>query len=332
MSSRAVRSRFSQSALVALGFCIACGGSSTTEPGPGQNPSTTHPGGTVSSTLTLAGRPHGVAIASTGRFCVSQIDAAAVTCGMLTATDVTLLGPITVGSQPAHVALSADGNQAYTANQSGNSMSIVNVATSSSLATLPLPSDGFNVLADPGSSRVYVTTSSGLLQVVDAGTRTIVNQVPVGAASNGLALDRAAGILYVSSISANTVVAVNTNTNAVTRTYTVSAMPQRIALSADGKKLFVATESTGLEILDVTSGTRSAVSGVDPQAVGLALSPDGKVVYVTNPPRGKLQIVDVATLQVTTIGSLSSPRNVAFGLAGAVAVVTGEGGKVYVIR
>jgi YVTN family beta-propeller protein len=74
------------------------------------------------------------------------------------------------------------------------------------------------------------------------------------------------------------------------------------------------------------------VPGVDPQAVGLALSPDGKVVYVTNPPRGKLQIVDVATLQVTTLAGLASPRNVAFGLSGAAAIVTGEGNTVYVIR
>jgi YVTN family beta-propeller protein len=319
-------------AILALLFSVACGGAEPTEPGSGQ-PSNTHPAtGTIASTLTLTGRPHGVAIASSGRFCVSQIDAASVTCGMLTASDVTLLGPILVDLQPAHVALSADGNQAYTANQFGRSLSIVNLGTSAVAATLQLPSEGFNVLADPGSSRVYVTTSTGSLQVVDGGTRTILSQVATGPASNGLALDRAAGILYVSSITAGTIAAVNTTTNAVVRIYTVNAKPQRIALSSDGRKLFIANETSGLEILDVTSGARSTVAGVDPGAVGLALAPDGKVVYLTNPPAGKVQIVDVATLQVTTISGLSSPRNVAFGLSGAAAVVTGEGNKVYVIR
>jgi len=116
------------------------------------------------------------------------------------------------------------------------------------------------------------------------------------------------------------------------RIYPVSAMPQRIALSEDGKKLFVANESNGLDILNLTTGERLTVAGVDPQAVGLALAPDGLVVYVTNPPRGKVQIVDIATLQVTTIQGLLSPRNVAFGLSGAAALVTGEGNRVYVIR
>jgi YVTN family beta-propeller protein len=314
----------------ALAFLLTLGCHDATGP----SESGTHPAGTIASTLAIAGRPHGVAIASNGRFCVSQIDLASVTCGILTATSATLDPAVAVGQTPAHVALSSDGSRAYTANQYGSSASVVDVTTStpSLLATISLPSEGFNVLADPRGTRVYVTTSSGMLQVIDPGTRTVVAQVPVGAASNGLALDRAAGILYVSSISAGTVTAVNTATNTVKKTYTVSPNPQRIALSADGKTLYVANESVGLDILDVTTGSRTSVTGVDPQAVGLALAPDGKVVYVTNPPRGELQIVNLATQQVATLSGLASPRNVAFGLSGAAALVTGEGNTLYVIR
>lgn len=317
----------------ALAFLSMLGCGDSTGPGPG-SATGTHPAGSIASTLSITGRPHGVAIASNGRFCVSQIDANSITCGMLTTSAATVQSTATVDLTPAHVALSADGSRAYTANQYGSSSSVVDVSTSTPavLATVPLISQGFNILADPSGSRVYVTTSSGALQVMDAGTRTIIAQVATGPASNGLALDRAAGILYVSSITAGTVAAVNTATNTVARTYTVSAKPQRIALSADGKTLYVANESSGLDILDVATGTRSPVTGVDPGAVGLALSPDGKVVYVTNPPAGKLQIVDLATRQVTTLSGLNSPRNVAFGLSGAAALVTGEGNTVYVIR
>ena len=302
--------------------------------GPGSGASATHPAGVIAATLSLPGRPHGVAIAANGRFCVSQIDAGSITCGMLTSSGTTLETPVAVGQTPAHVALSADATRAYTANQYASTASVVDVSTStpSLLATVPLISEGFNVLADPGGSRVYVTTGSGALQVMDAGTRTIVAQVATGPNSNGVALDRTAGILYVSSITAGTVAAVSTATNTVTKAYTVSAAPQRIALSADGKTLYVANESSGLDIVDVATGTRSAVAGVDPQAVGLALAPDGKVVYVTNPPRGKVQIVDVATGQVTTLTGFDRPRNVAFGLSGAVALVTDEANKLYVIR
>jgi DNA-binding beta-propeller fold protein YncE len=323
-----VRSSGPLASAFALLLVLGCGDS--TGPGPGG----THPAGTITSTFSLLGRPHGVAIASNGRFCVSQIDADSITCGTLTTSGITLESPVAVGQTPAHVALSADGGRAYTANQSGNSSSVVDLTASppNVLATVPLISAGFNVLADPTGTRVYVTTASGALQVMDAGTKTIIAQVATGPFSNGLALDRAAGILYVSSINAGTVTAVNTATNTVARTYTVSAMPQRIALSADGKTLYVANESNGLDILNVATGARTAVTGVDPEAVGLALAPDEKVVYVTNPPRGKVQIVNLATKQVTTLSGLASPRNVAFGLSGAAALVTGEGNTLYVIR
>jgi YVTN family beta-propeller protein len=318
--------------VAALGVLLALGCEGGAPAGPQPETGTTHPAGTIASTLTLPGRPHGVAIASTGRFCVSLIDGGSVSCGMLSAGPTTMGASTQVGLAPAHVALSADGSRAYTANQYGNSLSIVDVTTSALLATVPLTSGGFNVLADPSSSRVYVTTSSGELHVVDADARSVVARVQLGAASNGLALDRTAGLLYVSSISAGTVSVVSTASNTVIKTHTVSPMPQRIALSPDGKSLFVATESTGLEILNVTTGARVTVTGVSTGAVGLALSPDGKVVYVTNPPRGELQIVDVASRNVTTLSGLASPRNVAFGLSGAAALVTGEGNVVYTIR
>ncbi len=314
---------------VAILMALGCGNST------GPSASTTHPAGNVAAELTLIGGPHGVAIASNGRFCVSQIAASSVTCGTLTAASATLdTAAVTVGQTPAHVALSADGSRAYTANQTGSSASVVDLTTArpTLLTTVTLPAEGFNVLADPSGSRVYFTTRTGALQVMDAGTKTLIAQVATGPASNGLALDRTNGILYVSSITAGTVAAVNTSTNAVTRVYTVSAQPQRIALSADAKTLYVANESVGLDIVDVASGARVSVPGVDPGAVGLALSPDGKVVYVTNPPAGKVQIVDVATRNVTTLPGLGRPRNVAFGLSGAAALVTDEYGSVYVIR
>jgi YVTN family beta-propeller protein len=66
-------------------------------------------------------------------------------------------------------------------------------------------------------------------------------------------------------------------------------------------------------------------------AVGLALSPDGARLYVTNPPNGTLQIVDPASLAVMTLTGLGRPRNVAFNATGTTALVTNEFGKVIVI-
>jgi YVTN family beta-propeller protein len=144
---------------------------------------------------------------------------------------------------------------------------------------------------------------------------------------------RPAGRLYVSSISADQVTAIDMATDQIVRTYPVSGGPQRIAVHGAGDELYIASQAVGLEVLDLTTGTHTAVAGVGAGGVGLALSPDEQQLYVTRPPSGELIIVDRASRQVVkTLDGLSSPRNVAFTADGRVALVTGEGNVVYFIR
>ena len=284
--------------------------------------------------LSLGGRPHGVAVAANGVFYVSQIDGHAVTKGIVDATTQSFVGTADVGAEtPAHVALDPNATRAYTANQFGHSVSVVDVATNSLVATIPLTDQGFNVLVSPDGTRVYVSTAEGHLYVIDTGTRQIIATVPVGVSANGLALNAQTKTLYVSSIASGSVTAIDLNTNTVSRTYTVSQGAQRIALSPNGSTLYIASESVGLEVLDLSTGARTTVPGVPGGTVGLALSPDGTRLILTFPPAGTIRFVDRATLTVTrTLGNMGSPRNVAFAANGTVAVVTDENGRVLFLR
>ena len=97
--------------------------------------------------------------------------------------------------------------------------------------------------------------------------------------------------------------------------------------------LYIASEAVGLETLDLAAGTRTTASGVGSGAVGLALSPDGEQLYVTNPPAGLVQIVNRATRAVVgTFNNVGRPRNVAFEPHGTAAIVTDENGRVIFIR
>src|SRR5690349_13872789 len=113
-------------------FLVACHHST----GPTHStPAAVHPAGVIASSIALSGRPHGVTVAPNDAFCVSRIDASSIACGTITvtgvapATDVNVVfGPvITVGATPAHVALDPSGQIAYTADQSGNTATIVEV-------------------------------------------------------------------------------------------------------------------------------------------------------------------------------------------------------------
>lgn len=297
-------------------------------------PAATHPAADFYVAYPVSGRPHGITIAPSGRFYVSQIDGNAVRRGAVDPNGESFAtSSVAVGTQPAHIAIDPQGLHAYTANQGGQSISVVDAEANALSATIPLTEQGFNVLVSPTEKRVYVTTAEGHLLVYDTETLQQLASIPVGGAANGIAFDGTNHKLYVSSIAAATIAAIDLSTNTVVRTYPVSGNPQRIALSPDGQELYIASEAVGLEILDLAAGTRTSVTGVTSGAVGLALSPDGEQIYVTNPPRGLVQIVTRATRQVfRNFGGLGSPRNVAFGAHGTVAVVTDESGYVVFVR
>jgi YVTN family beta-propeller protein len=291
-----------------------------------------HPAGTNIQALGIGGTPHGVSVAPNGVFCASQITMDAISCGVVTATGQSVNSTISVGAVPAHVAVNPAGTVAYTANQSSSSVSVVDLGTETVTATIDLSDGGFNLLVSPDGGRLYVTTASGTLHIIDTGTNGVLHTLPVGAAANGLAFDSVAGTLYASARDAGTVKAISAASETVQRTYFVSSMPQRIALSLDRARLYVANESSGLDAVDVVSGTPTTVNTVDPQAVGLAVSPDGLQLYVCNPPLGKVQVIDASSGALLRTIPFTRPRNVTFTRDGKVALITDETGYVMFVR
>ncbi len=316
-----------------LCFAVLLAGTACNSPSEPEVQELTHPTGERISTLSLSGRPHGVAVASNGVFYVSRIDADSVTRGVLTGTDQSFTGELGVGEAPAHIALDAQAGAAYTTNQYGNSVSIIDLATNALIGTVPLPSGGFNLLVSPDGRRVWASTAGGTLHAIDVATRQVAATLPVGAAANGVAYDARSGTLYISSILEATVTAVDVAEERVKRRYTVGAMPQRLALSPDGSELYIASERHGLEILTLGTGAVATVGAVPPGAVGLALTPDGAHLYVTHPRLGQVHVVDRATRQLVRVhDGMGSPRNVAFDEMGTTAIVTDETNLVHFIR
>ncbi len=63
------------------------------------------------------------------------------------------------------------------------------------ITTVPLASDGFNLLVSPDGRLVYVTTADGTLYVIDADTYAVVTTLYVGVAANGLAFSPDGAVL-----------------------------------------------------------------------------------------------------------------------------------------
>ena len=282
---------------------------------------------TVIATTSLPGSPYGVAVSAAGVIYAAQIGSNTLARGDLSTKSFT--GSVVVGSTPPHVVFNPAGTTAYATLQTGQGLAVVDVASNTLTTTVPLASDGFNLIVAPDGQRVYVTTADGTLYVVDAAADTVITTLAVGAAANGLAFSPDGSILYVSSRDAGTVVAVDVSTDAITQTFTPGGMPQRLAVAPDGSELYVANEPNGLDVSDVASGTVSSVS-FGTAGYGLGLTPDGTQLYVLLPQAGEVRVLNRATrAPVKTISVGGTPRNVVFASDGT-ALVANEQAIVFI--
>jgi YVTN family beta-propeller protein len=282
----------------------------------------------VLATVPVTGQPYGVAVSASGVIYAALIGSTALARGDLTSR--TFSSSVQVGSTPPHVVFNPAGTTAYATLQTGQGLAVVDVATNALVTTVPLSSDGFNLIVSPNGQRVYVTTADGTLYVIDASDNSVVTTVAVGVAANGLAFSPDGSVLYVSSRDAGTVVAIDPLTNAVTRTYSLGGMPQRLAVSPDGSELYVANETSGLNVVNVASGTVTSTS-FGTAAYGLGVTPDGGYLYVLLPTLGELRVLDRATrAPVKTLAVGGVPRNVVFAADGKTALVANEQAVVFV--
>src|SRR5271156_186087 len=100
--------------------------------------------------------------------------------------------------------------------------------------------------------------------------------------------------ILVSNEKDNTVTVLDGQTYAVIKTVPVGARPRGIALSKDGKTLYICTsDADHIEALDIDSlnVTRTLPSGPDPEL--FTLSPDGKILYVSNEDDNMVSVLDI---------------------------------------
>ena len=257
----------------------------------------------------------------------------------------------------------------YVANTSGNSVSVIDAATNTVTATIPLGA-GPGGVAVSRSGSVYVANWSGnSVWVIDAATNAVTATVPVGASPSGVAVSRS-GSVYVANNGGNTVSVIDVATNSVTATIPVGGGPGDVAASAWGSVYVVNAITNDLSVIDsVTnsvSGTIEVVAGVGNVATslssiyvannfakvsvidqalgmftatievgslpgGLAVSPSGSV-YVADTGGDRVSVIDGSTNSVTaTIGVGNSPKDVAVTPSGTVYVTNGASNTVSVI-
>jgi YVTN family beta-propeller protein len=165
------------------------------------------------------------------------------------------------------------------------------------------------------------------------------------ALGSGCAHDPPHGLVYASDEDGGAVLAIDPATATIVTRIPVGKRPRGLKLSHDGKWLYVALSgsprggpgvdeahlpppdrsSDGIGVVDLAAGRLVATlpSGQDPESFDL--SPDGKVLYVSNEETAEMTALDVSTRAIrgkVTVGH--EPEGVAVRPDGKVVFVTSE--------
>ncbi len=114
----------------------------------------------------------------------------------------------------------------YITNERDSTVSVLDTATNTVTATVPVGTGPIGVAVSPDGARVYVTLQgSNAVSVISAATNTVTATMPVGLGPIGVAVSPDGARVYVANGVSHAVMVISTATNAVTATVPVGHAP-----------------------------------------------------------------------------------------------------------
>jgi YVTN family beta-propeller protein len=251
-----------------------------------------------------------------------------------------VISTVPAGSTPYGIAVNPNGSKVYVTNFGtegfpGHTVSVIDMTTNTVTANVLVEKRGSGVAVNPDGKKVYVTNygnysdPGNTVSIIDTATNTITATIKVGKHPWGVAINPAGTKAYVTNLGSSTVSVINTSINTVTATVSLKdhIYPTEVVVNPTGTRLYVTNGNYNIvSVIDTASNAVIAEVNVGYYPVGVAVTPDGKKIYVAiasgNSFNG-ISVIDTATNKVTATVSVSSPDRVA---------VTPDGTKVYVVN
>ncbi|MDY9925130.1 YncE family protein [Methanosarcina sp.] len=188
-------------------------------------------------------------------------------------TTDTFITNISVGANPAGVAVSPDGKKVYVTNEESNNISIIDTSNYSNITSVSVQMYPLGVAITPDGKKVYVANYySKSVSVIDASNYS-VNNVSVGAHPIEVAITPDGTKAFVANHEnpGGSVSVINAITNTVTDTVeNVGNYPCGVAVTPDGKKVYV-TNSGSNNICVIDTKTNEVInSNIDVKGYGPA--------------------------------------------------------------
>lgn len=219
------------------------------------------------------------------------------------------LGRVTVGEAPHEVIAAADGRTVYVANygtkeKPGNSFSVIDLAARKEIKRIDLGDlKRPHGLQEVGGKIYFTAEASKTVGRYDPKTERVdwtakTDQM----VSHMLAVSADGKKIYTANMLSHTVTAIDASASGEPKItqIAVGKEPEGIALSPDGKTLWIGHRKEGLvTVVDTATGKIQETLTAGQIPIRLSFSPDGKQVWAINPNEGALLIFDAATRKET---------------------------------
>jgi YVTN family beta-propeller protein len=232
---------------------------------------------------------------------------------------------------------------AYIVNNNSNSVSVIDTASNTVTATIPVGTLPTGIAFSPDGAIAYVTNEGdGTISVISTATNSVTATIPLTGQVNPryLAITPDGKTLYVPcgaglDGSPESVQVVSTATNTVTAVIPVAPLGQieavAVAIAPDGKHVYVQTRDDGLQlnvvVIDTaTNATTVIVPGIagnsSQTGPGIAVTPSGGTVYAGAAFTPAVAAISAINNTVTaTIPTSEGPSGIA---------ITPDGSRAYV--
>ena len=259
----------------------------------------------VAALIALAGP---AAAAGTGYLFVSQERSNAVRV-LDPAHDYAEVASIATSLRPRDMHFNKDHSLLYVACGDDDTIDVIDVAGLKVVDHIPTGTSPEMFQIAPDGRSLYVSDEEdAVVRNIDIASKQMIREIATGPEPEGIAISKDGKTLYATSEVADLVHVIDTAAGAVTDNILVGTRPRRF-VTPPGNELWVSDELSGeVSIIDrttnrVTDTLEFLPPGFRPSdvtPVGLALSKDGKTVFVSLGHANHVAFVDAASHQIET--------------------------------
>lgn len=257
----------------------------------------------------------------------------------LTVIDLATLKPVAtikVGEHPHGLCAPDGGRRLFTTIESENNLKTIDTLTGKIVDTIPVTGRPNECAATPDGRYAGVPIrDSGRVDIVDTIAKKVAKSLPVAIPHNAFNTGNNAD-MYVSSMGSNEIDVIDLKKMDFSARIPTGGIPRPYAVSSDEKRMYVAlTKLHGFVVADIPARKvlervelppappLSCPLEVDTPTHGLALSPDGRELWITSLADSGVYVYDLARKTTSPmIGVGKCPNWIAFSPDGKYCVVS----------